>query len=46
MVDWRAPAAEPFYRATPTNPMEVIRRRVLRCQGETVVGISDDLLDS
>ena len=46
VVDWRAPAAEPFYRATPTHPMEVIRRRVLRCQGETVVGISDDLLDS
>ena len=45
VVDWRARAAEPFYRATPTNPMEVIRRRVLRCQGMTVVGIEDDLLD-
>ena len=45
VVDWRARAAEPFYRATPTNPMEVVRRRVLRCQGMTVVGIEDDLLD-
>ena len=45
VVDWRARAAEPFYRATPTNPMQVVRRRVLRCQGMTVVGIEDDLLD-
>ncbi|HEV2931007.1 MAG TPA: helicase, partial [Propionibacteriaceae bacterium] len=46
VVDWRAPAAEPFYRATPSRPMHVVRRRVLRCQGERVVGIEDDLLDA
>src|SRR5690606_6259359 len=34
VVDWRARAAEPFYRATPANPMDVVRRRVLRCRGE------------
>ena len=45
VIDWRAPAAEPFYRATPTDPMQVVRRRVLRCQGPRVVGIEDDLLD-
>jgi DNA helicase IV len=45
VIDWRAPAAEPFYRATPNDPMEVIRRRVLHCHGERVVGIEDDLLD-
>jgi DNA helicase IV len=45
VIDWRAPAAEPFYRATPTNPMQVIRRRVLHCRGDRVVGIEDDLLD-
>ncbi len=45
VIDWRAPAAEPFYRATPTNPMQVVRRRVLRCQGDRVIGIEDDLLD-
>lgn len=45
VIDWRAPAAEPFYRATPTNPMDVIRRRVLRCRNDRVVGIEDDLLD-
>ncbi|MGA4507095.1 HelD family protein [Propionibacteriaceae bacterium G1746] len=46
VIDWRAPAAEPFYRATPTNPMDVVRRRVLRCRGDQVIGIEDDLLDS
>ncbi|MDO5676526.1 MAG: AAA family ATPase [Propionibacteriaceae bacterium] len=46
VIDWRAPAAEPFYRATPAAPMEVIRRRVLRCRDDKVVGLEDDLLDS
>ncbi len=46
VIDWRAPAAEPFYRATPTNPMQVVRRRVLRCSGSRVIGIEDDLLDA
>jgi DNA helicase IV len=45
VIDWRAPAAEPFYRATPVNPMDVVRRRVLRCSGDRVIGIEDDLLD-
>lgn len=45
VVDWRAPAAEPFYRATPTHPMGVIRRRVLRCRNDKVIGLEDDLLD-
>ncbi len=45
VIDWRAPAAEPFYRATPSNPMQVTRRRVLRCSGMKVIGIEDDLLD-
>ena len=45
VIDWRAPAAEAFYRATPANPMQVARRRVLRCRGDRVVGIEDDLLD-
>ncbi len=45
VIDWRARAAEPFYRATPHDPMQVVRRRVLRCQGQQVTGIEDDLLD-
>ncbi len=46
VIDWRAPAAEPFYRATPSKPMDVVRRRVLRCRNDRVVGIEDDLLDA
>jgi DNA helicase IV len=46
LIDWRAPAAAVFYQATPAEPHDVIRRRILRCSGETVVGVEDDLLDS
>jgi DNA helicase IV len=45
VVDWRAPAAAPFYRATPTDRMDVVRRRTIRSSGEKVVGVEDDLLD-
>ncbi len=44
VIDWRAPAASAFYRATPVEPMDVLRRRVLRCKGSDVVGIEDDLM--
>ncbi len=44
VIDWRAPAAAPFYRATPVDPIGVVRRRVLRCQGARVVGVEDDLM--
>jgi DNA helicase IV len=44
VIDWRAPAAEPFYRATATNRLKVVRRRVLRNKGPRIVGIEDDLL--
>ncbi len=45
VIDWRAPAAEAFYRATAADPMGVSRRRVLRCRDDKVIGIEDDLLD-
>ena len=45
VVDWRAPAAAAFYRATAAEPEGVIRRRMIRSAGERVVGIEDDLLD-
>lgn len=44
VIDWRAPAAAPFYRATPVEPLGVLRRRVLRCKGADVVGVEDDLM--
>ncbi|AXT86566.1 helicase [Aeromicrobium sp. A1-2] len=45
LVDWRAPAAAVFYQATAQEPTGVIRRRVLRCANDKVIGIEDDLLD-
>ncbi|MBI1758605.1 MAG: ATP-dependent DNA helicase [Actinobacteria bacterium] len=45
VLDWRAPAAAPFYQATAEQPMGVVRRRVIRCVGQQVVGVEDDLLD-
>ncbi|MCD0451157.1 AAA family ATPase [Actinocorallia sp. API 0066] len=44
VVDWRAPAAEAFYRATPEDPRGVVRRRVLHSRGHRVIDIEDDLL--
>jgi DNA helicase IV len=46
LVDWRAPAAAVFYQATHADPHGVVRRRILRSHGETVIGVEDDLLDS
>ena len=45
VVDWRAPAASPFYRATAAEPLGVVRRRSISCRGERVVGVEDELLD-
>jgi len=45
LVDWRAPAAAVFYQATAADPQRVVRRRVLRSTGPTVVGVEDELLD-
>ena len=45
LVDWRAPAARPFYAATPKSPEGVVRRRHIRTRMRRVLGIEDDLLD-
>jgi hypothetical protein len=45
VVDWRAPAAAAFYRATAAEPLGVVRRRMIQSVGEKVTGIEDDLLD-
>ncbi|WP_327392274.1 AAA family ATPase [Streptomyces sp. NBC_01186] len=44
VIDWRAPAAAPFYRSTPVAPGRVVRRRVIRSKGRQVLGVEDDLL--
>lgn len=45
LVDWRAPAARPFYLATAAAPQGVRRRRHIRTSGRTVVGLDDEVLD-
>jgi hypothetical protein len=45
VIDWRAPGAAPFYQATAEQPLGVVRRRVIRCQGPRVLDVEDDLLD-
>ncbi|MBB6473805.1 HelD family protein [Sphaerisporangium rubeum] len=45
LIDWRAPVAQPFYRATPASPMGVTRRRHLRTRDRRVTGVDDDLFD-
>ena len=45
LVDWRAPVAEPFYRATPANSHEVVRRRHLRTRGRALLDVEDDVFD-
>ena len=42
VVDWRAPVAEPFYRATGLDPQGLARRRHLGVRGRTVVGVEDE----
>ena len=43
VIDWRAPVAEPFYRATGREPMGLLRRRHFAVEGRTLLGLEDEL---
>jgi DNA helicase IV len=43
VVDWRAPVAEPFYRATGAQPMGLTRRRHFLTEGRRVIDLEDEL---
>jgi DNA helicase IV len=45
LIDWRAPAARPFYTATAARPEGVRRRRHIRTRSRTVLGVEDEVLD-
>src|SRR3954466_11232218 len=45
VVNWQAPAARPFYTATPADPHGVTQRRRYRTEGRRIVDISDESLD-
>lgn len=42
VIDWRAPAAEPFYRATGHHPMGLRLRRHFLCEGQELLSIEDE----
>ena len=45
VVDWRAPVAEPFYRATAVAPMGLVRRRHFQTKGRRLLGLDDEVFD-
>jgi DNA helicase IV len=45
VVNWQAPAARPFYVATPADPAGVTLRRRFRTEGRRVLDLSDEKLD-
>jgi DNA helicase IV len=45
VVNWQAPAARPFYTATPQEPHGVTLRRRFRAQGRKLLDIADETLD-
>ena len=46
LIDWRAPAAEPFYRATPLESMGVSHRRHLHYTDDELTNYSDEIFDA
>ena len=44
LIDWRAPAARPFYTATGAHPEGLRRRRRFRSRGRVVTGLTDEHL--
>ena len=45
LMDWRAPAAQPFYTATAASPQGMRRRRHLRTRRREVIAVDDEVLD-
>ncbi|ASU80948.1 helicase [Actinopolyspora erythraea] len=45
LIDWRAPAARPFYLATAASRDGVVRRRHIRTTRRTVTDLEDEVLD-
>ncbi len=46
VIDWRAPVAEPFYRATGRHPMGLARRRHFMCAGNVIEAIEDEVFSA
>ncbi len=46
LLDWRAPAARPFYTATGAHPEDVRRRRQFHTRGRRLVDFTDEVFGS
>ncbi len=46
VVDWRAPVAEPFYRATGKDPMRLTRRRHFALEDRDISAIEDEFFSA
>ncbi len=46
LVDWRSPAAEPFFGATHANPMDLKSRRRYRWTGGRITDYWDEVFDA
>lgn len=42
VIDWRAPVAEAFYRATGVESLNLSRRRHVAIKGHVVIGVEDE----
>ena len=45
VINWQAPAARPFYTATPQDPHGVTLRRRFRADGRRLLDLADEALD-
>ena len=45
LIDWRAPAARPFYAATPKDPEGLVRRRHIYTRNRTVTSVDNEVFD-
>ena len=45
VVDWRAPVATPFYRATPADPLGLRMRRRFATNGDRIEALFDEVFD-
>src|ERR1700684_609087 len=45
LIDWRAPAARPFYAATPRSPVGLVPRRHIYTRQRVVTSVDDEVFD-
>jgi DNA helicase IV len=41
VVNWQAPAAAPYYQATPADPRGLVRKRTFECDGNAILDFQD-----